>query len=67
MASQLNPLLLELFESVCRDLAKALETRERLSDLSDVAGAAQRERIATLEAAMVALGGALDWENGVVH
>ena len=72
MASQLNPLLLELFESVYRDLATALETRQRLSDVcraDELATAAEQlERIAKLEIAMAALEGALDRrENGIVH
>ena len=75
MPSHINPLLLELFESVYRDLATALETRQRLSDLSDAgrdqelaAAAEQLERIAKLEVAMAALEGALDRrENGIVH
>jgi hypothetical protein len=72
VALQLNPLLLELFESVYQDLARALETRQRLSDVCgdhELANAAgQLERIAKLEVAMAALEGALDRrENGILH
>lgn len=72
MALQLNPLLLELFESVSRDLAQALERRQRLSNVcgdQELANAAeQRQRIAKLEIAMNGLEGALDLrENGIIH
>jgi hypothetical protein len=72
VASPLNPLLLELFESACQDLAQALERRQRLSnDCGDqeVANAAeQRQRIAHLEIVMNGLEGALDRrEGGIVH
>ena len=67
---QLDPLLLELFESAHENLAKALEMRQRLSDGDDdlIAKAEQTEKIAKLEVAMAALEGALDRrENGIVH
>jgi hypothetical protein len=72
VASQLNPLLLELFESVYRDLAQALERRQHLSNVcgdQEVANAAeQRQRIAKLEIVMNGLEGALDLrESGIVH
>lgn len=72
VASQLNPLLLDLFESVYRDLAEALERQQRLSNVGDdqeLADAAEQlERIAKLEIAMAALEGALDRrENGILH
>ena len=72
MASLLNPLLLELFESACWDLAQALERRQRLSNdcgEQELANAAeQRQRIADLEVVMNGLEGALDRrESGILH
>ena len=72
MASPLNPLLLELFESVCRDLAQALERRQRLSNDCggrELANAAEeRLRIANLEIVVNGLESALDRrESGIVH
>jgi hypothetical protein len=71
-AWQPDPLLLELFESVQEEFAKALETRQRLSDLpveqqmSDLTE--QTERIAKLRVAMATLEGAIErHETGVVH
>jgi hypothetical protein len=72
MGSQPDPLLLELFESVHDDLAKALEMRQRLFETSGDAQLAevaeQTERIAKLQVAMAALEGALERrETGIVH
>lgn len=71
MAWQPDPLLLELFASVHRDLASALEAQQRLTDAaSDVETvqltAAQTRKIDRLKAVMAALRGALERRNSVV-
>ena len=72
MAWQPDPLLLELFESVHRDLSTALETRQRLAD--DTADedvtivTAQSEKIVRLKAAIAALEAALECRHArLVH
>ena len=71
MVWQLDPLLLELFESVHNDLAKALEMRQRLSEDhhdNGLAKAEQAKKIAKLTMAVAALEGALDRRgNGIIH
>ena len=72
MAFQPDPLLLELFEAVHKDLATALEARQRLSDhtpnkdIEIVAALAQK--IAGLKGAIAALEAALECRHArVVH
>ena len=61
---QPDPLLLELFESVHKDLSSALETRQRLSKDSisedDNILVLQTERIAQLKAVIAELEAALE-------
>lgn len=71
MAWQPDPLLLELFESVHKDLSSALEARQRLTDTtSDVEKVqltdAQTQKIDTLRTVIAALRGALELRHSIV-
>ena len=67
MAWQPDPLLLELFEAVHKDLSAAMEARQRLTDdLADEAAGLVSEftmRIATLRATITGLKAALERRN----
>jgi hypothetical protein len=72
MPWQPDPLLLELFESVYKDLSRALEAHQRMSDMKadqPVSFVSARiERIASLRQAMAALEAALECRhNRIVH
>jgi hypothetical protein len=67
-----DPLLLELFDSLHKDLATALERRQRLSDV-DPGGSAvrlpeQTDTIARLRVAVAALEGAIERRDSrIIH
>jgi len=70
MAWQPDPLLLELFEAVQRELATALDTRERQHEAQtdESAAAAHATKIGSLRSTLAALEGALERvQSRIVH